>query len=55
MKIALALIGGLAALFGVVLFLAEESVAKAMAGLAVAAFVVVACCVAGLLNGQAEK
>jgi hypothetical protein len=39
MKLALSLIGGLAALFGVVLFLAADSVVREMTGLVVAGFV----------------
>jgi hypothetical protein len=55
MKTALSLIGFSAALFAVVVLVAADSVVQNMTGLAVAAFVMFACCVAGLLNGQAEK
>jgi hypothetical protein len=55
MKIALALIGFSAALFAVVVLVAADSVVKNMTGLAVAAFVMFACCVAWVLNGQARK
>jgi hypothetical protein len=49
MKTALALIAFSAALFAVVVLVAADSVVKNMTGLAVAAFVVFACCMAGLL------
>jgi hypothetical protein len=49
MKTALTLIGFLAALFAVVVLVAADSVIKNMTGLAVAAFVVMTCCMAGLL------
>jgi hypothetical protein len=55
MKIALALIGFSAALFAVVVLVAADSVVQDLTGLAVAAFVFVTCCMAGLLNGKAEK
>jgi hypothetical protein len=54
MKRALSLIGFSAAMFFVVVLVATDSVVREMTGLAVAGFVVVTCCVAGLLQERNE-